>query len=155
MHKKMLTGMLSAYFLVLVAIYIIQFVLNQYGLEYRACVVSFKVFWTYKLSFIAVALFIFFIFLEKRKDKNERRWFRTTWTLISITYIIASLFLMLILAIGGFLDVPKEEMLETGYLKITEIKGFIAVEYYYCEPTSKYVRRPLTSPSHIINPEYE
>lgn len=63
--------------------------------------------------------------------------------------------MLLVLALGGFLDVPREETLESGYLKITEVKGFTAVEYYYCEPISEYVRRPLTYPSYEINPEYE
>jgi hypothetical protein len=57
--------------------------------------------------------------------------------------------------LGGFLDVPREEMLETGYLRITEVKGFTDVEYYYCKPISEYLRRPVTSSSYMINSEYE
>ncbi|HIT90461.1 MAG TPA: hypothetical protein IAC41_08605 [Candidatus Merdenecus merdavium] len=151
--KKTIIGMLSVYVLVLAAIYITRFVLNQYGLEYRSCVDEFRVFWTYKLSFFAVALLLFYVFLIQKKE-NKQPWFRITWTLIPIAYIIASLFLLLVLALGGFLDVPQEEMFESGYLKITEVK-WTAVEYYYCEPISEYVRKPLTYPSHVINPEYE
>ena len=158
--KKTIIGILSVYVFVLAAIYTIQLVLNQYGLEYRSCVESLKVSWTYKLSFFAGALFIFFIFLihkektEKNKE-NEQRRFRITWTLIPIAYTITSLFLLLVLALGGFLDVSQEEMLESGYLKVMEEKGWTAVEYYYCEPISDYVRKPLTYPSYVINPEYE
>lgn len=67
--KKIVIGILSVYVLVLVAIYITQFVLNQYGLEYRSCVEAFRVFWTYKLSFFAVAVLVFFIFLIQKEKR--------------------------------------------------------------------------------------
>lgn len=67
--KKMVIGILSVYVLVLVAIYITQFVLNQYGLEYRSCVEAFRVFWTYKLSFFVVAVLVFFIFLIQKEKR--------------------------------------------------------------------------------------
>lgn len=67
---------------------------------------------------------------------------------------ILSVYVLVLVALGGFLDVSREEMVESGYLKITEVK-WTAVEYYYCEPISEYVRKPLTYPSHVINPEYE
>lgn len=156
--KKIGMGILSIYVFVAILIFIAQFILNQYGLEYRFCLETFCVFWICKLPFLVVALLLFFVFWVqkvKRKEGYEQRNFHIRWTLISVTYIIVSVFLLLVLALGGFLDIPKEEMLETGYLRITELKGFTEVEYYYCEPTSKYVRRSLTSPSHIINPEYE
>lgn len=156
--KKIGICILSVYFFVLAAIFIAQFILNQYGFEYRSCLKTFCVFWTYKLSFWIVALLLYFIFcvqMAKRKEEHEQKNFRIKWTLILVTYIVTGVFLFFVFALGGFLDVPQEEMLETGYLKITEIKGFTEVEYYYCEPTSKYLRRPLTSPSHVINPAYE
>lgn len=69
--KKIVIGILSAYVLVFAALYIIQFVLNQYGMEYRSCVEMFRVFWTYKLSFIVVALILFFVFFNTKDQRSS------------------------------------------------------------------------------------
>lgn len=156
--KKIVKVILVAYVLVFLALYTIRFVLNQYGVEYRSCVEMFRVFWTYKISFVIVTLILFFAFFtqeNKRRENHEQKHFRIKCIITLLAYSIACLFILLVLALGGYLDVPKEEMLESGYLKITEVKGFTAVEYYYCEPISEYIRRPLTYPSYEINPEYE
>lgn len=151
--KKIISIIIAVYIIVLIAYFFGWFILNQYGLEYRSSLQQFRIFWTCILPFPIGILLVYYYFI-KQNERSEQKKFHISWVITPVLYLFLSVFFLSMMALGGFLDADQEEMLETGYLKVYD-QNFPDASWYYCSPTSVFVREPLTYSSENTNYQYE
>lgn len=145
------------YLLVLLIYYICDYFIKRQGLEFRSNISELRVFWTFKLPFVLVALLLITIFVnwrEREKGSKKHKYDLVIGLIGTLIYGVFSCFLIFVLIFSGLWEAEQEEMLETGYLRVQDI-SFPDVSFYYCVPVNAYLRKPLTDSSEILFDKYE
>ena len=147
----------AIYFIVLVFYMICSYFVHTQGLEFRSNISELRIFWVYKLPFILIALILITMYVNWRKKQiklSKMKFANIIGAVGCIAYGLITYLLIICLIFSGAWDVEREELLDTGYLKVQD-KFFPRPSYYYCIPVNTYLREPLTTSSDTINEQYE